>query len=553
MHATIRALPILVILAAQSCRSTPTDAASATANSAFLYDDLGTHHRTIVTNSALAQRYFDQGLVLAFAFNHDEAIRSFREAARIDPSCAMAWWGVALANGPHINNPALDPEHARVAWEALGKARALVHGANLLERALIEALGQRYSSDPKAERGPLDRAYADAMRGVWRAHLRDADIGALFAEALMDLHPWDLWTHSGEPKEDTPEILETLESVLAFAPAHPLACHLYIHAIEASPQPEKALAAADRLRALVPGAGHLVHMPGHIDLRLGRYAEASAANVRAIEADQKHRLLFPAAGFYRVYMAHNHHFLSFASMMEGRSAEALAAAHDLVSGIPQEFIERSGPLVDGFMPSVLHALVRFGRWEDVLREPEFPAHLTVSKAMRHYSRGVALAALDRLELAEQEHTAFLAAFEKVDDRTVGNNPARAVLEIAKNMLAGEIAFRRGHHDEALSLLREAALAEDALVYDEPPDWMMPVRHALGAALMEARRFEEAEKVFRDDLVRFPDNGWSLFGLARCLRERKADVESRAVEARLAKAWSRADVKLSSSCFCQPGS
>jgi tetratricopeptide (TPR) repeat protein len=543
------ALPSLVSLSA--CKATTHDT-TAEANAAYLYDDLGTHHREIVTSSPIAQRYFDQGLVLTFAFNHDEAMRSYRQAAQLDPTCAMAWWGVALVNGPHINNATVDAAHARVAWDALGRARTLSRGASKVEQALIEAVGHRYSADFTADRGPLDRAYADAMRGVWHENMRDADIGTLFAESLMDLHPWDLWTHSGEPKEDTPEILETLERVLSFAPDHPGACHLYIHAMEASRTPEKAAPAADRLRSLVPGAGHLVHMPAHIDLRLGHYTDASAANVRAIAADQKHRGLFPAAGFYRVYMAHNYHFLTFASMMEGRSEAALAAAQNLVNGVPKEFIENSGPLIDGFMPTVLHTQVRFGLWQDVLRQPEFAPHLTASTAMRHYSRGIAYAALGQISEAEREQTEFLAALKKVDDRSIGNNPARTVLGIAKNMLAGEIAFRRGEHDAGIALLREAAQAEDTLVYDEPPDWMMPVRHALGAALMEAKQFQDAERVYREDLARFPDNGWSLFGLARCLREQNLQDEARAIDMRFEKAWSRADVKLKSSCFCQPG-
>lgn len=547
----LRSLALLGLLVATACESTPAKSHE-DPNAAYLYDDLGTHHREIVTTSPIAQRYFDQALVLTFAFNHDEAIRSYKQVARLDPTCAMAWWGVALANGPHINNATVDEDHARAAWDALGRAKELSRGASPIEKSLIDALGSRYSSDFKAERAKLDRAYADAMRQVWHANMRDADVGTLFAESMMDLHPWDLWTHTGEPKEDTPEILETLEHVLAIAPNHPGACHLYIHAMEASRSPEKAAAAADRLRALVPGAGHLVHMPAHIDLRLGKYADASAANVRAIAADQKHRELFPAAGFYRVYMAHNQHFLTFASMMEGRSEVALSAAQALVDGVPKEFIESAGPMIDGYMPTVLHTLVRFGRWDEVLKQPEFAPHLTVSNAMRHYSRGIAYAALGKLDEAEQEQKEFLAALDKVDDRSIGNNPATTVLAIARDMLAGEITFRRGDQDKGIALLRDAAKGEDDLVYDEPPDWMMPVRHALGAALLEAKRFDDAEKVFREDLARFPDNGWSLFGLARCQRDRNLEEEARAVESRFTKAWSRADVKLKSSCFCQPG-
>jgi tetratricopeptide (TPR) repeat protein len=310
-------------------------------------------------------------------------------------------------------------------------------------------------------------------------------------------------------------------------------------------------------------------MPAHIDLRLGQYAQASEANVRAIEADRKHRARFPDRGFYQIYMAHNPHFLAFSSMMEGRSAAALDAARALVDNVPAAFVADRGPFIDGYLPIVLHVLVRFGRWDDVLSQPAFPEHLVISNAMRHYARGTAYAALGRVDEAQREKVELDAACEKVgEDATVGNNPARSVLAIAQKMLAGEIAFRRGQaesaepdlppalksswFDTAFSLLREAAAAEDALAYDEPPDWMMPVRHALGAALVQARRFEEAEQVYREDLRRFPDNGWSLFGLARALYARGAIEEGRDVRQRFDRAWSRADVELRSSCFCQPG-
>lgn len=555
LEAISRCLGLLTALAWTSCQS-PAPHESTTpvpASTTYLYDDLGSHHRAITTTSKEAQRYFDQGLILLFAFNHDEAIRSFREATLRDASCAMAWWGIALANGPHINNPGLDSEHARAAFEAIEIARGLEAGCSETEVDLIAALSQRYAVVPPEDRKPLDQAYADAMRKVWRKHPRDADVGVLFAEALMDLRPWDLWTPEGAPQPGTPEIIETLEAVLVIDPDHPGANHLYIHAMEASPQPGKALAAADRLRTLVPGAGHLVHMPAHIDLRLGHYAEASSANERAIDVDLRYRALFPKEGFYRVYMAHNFQFLTYSAMMEGRSARALEAAQAMVDGVPPEFIAQSAALVDGIMPIVLHVQVRFGRWDDVLTYPPFPDSLVIANALRHYARGVAFAAQGHVDKAVVERNELAAAILRVDAKAVvGNSSASDVLAIAARMLAGEIAFRSGRTEESFTLLREGVAIEDKLRYDEPPDWMMPVRHALGAALMQAGRYDEAERVFREDLVRHPDNGWALFGLTRCLEARGAVEEARQTKARFDKAWERADVQLKSSCFCQPG-
>jgi tetratricopeptide (TPR) repeat protein len=544
----LQATVLVLVVLGSSCSST-----GAPVDELGLYPDLGDHARTISTDADEAQRCFDQGLTLAYAFNHGEAIRLFEKATSFDPECAMAWWGIALVNGPHINNPTVDAERARHAWSALQEAREHAALASPLERELIDALGKRYSADPAAERRPLDEAYAEAMRLVWRAHPDDADVATLYAEALMDLQPWDLWTRDGKPKHATEEIVATLEAALALDPTHPGANHLYVHTMEASMQPEKALPAADRLRTLVPGAGHLVHMPAHIDLRLGHYADASLANVRAIEADRRSRELIPKAGFYRVYMAHNHHFLAFTSMMEGRSAAALGAARTLVAEVPPEFIEEMGPVIDGYMPIVLHVLLRFGRWKEILDAEEFPADLTVANTLRLYARGVALTALGRLDEAEAERAKLDSACEQIGaDRTVGNNPARAVLAVARDMLAAELLFAQGKHDASFAVFRRAAAAEDELVYDEPPDWMMPVRHAFGAALLQARRLEEAEKVYEEDLRRFPENGWSLYGLSRALELRGERDRAAQARKRFDAAWECADVKLSSSCFCQPG-
>lgn len=518
---------------------------------ARLFPGMGPHRRAVTTASREAQRWFDQGLVFTMSFNHDEAIRSFAEAARLDSGCAMAWWGIALANGPHINNPGMTAEQSRDAWAALGRAMALRDRASAAERALIEALAARYAAEPPADRRPLDEAYAAAMRDVWRAHPRDADIGYLFAEAMMDLRPWDLWQADGSPQPGTEEVVATLEAVLRRAPNHPGANHLWVHVVEASPHPERGVAAADRLRTLVPGAGHMVHMPAHIYSRVGRWADAAEANVRAIEADRRYRELSPRQGFYSVYMAHNRHFLSWAAQMEGRSEVALKAAREMIANFPEDFVRESAFFADGYMNVEIETLMRFGRWEELLAVPEPPDYLPITRAFRHFARGTAFAALGRLEEADRAQAEFRAAAGKVtEEMIVGNNPARLVLSIAEHQLAGEILNRRGDVDGAVRELREGVRIEDTLRYNESPDWLLPVRHALGAVLVRAKRWPEAEAVYREDLVRNAENGWSLWGLARSLRAQERTAEADAVQARFRRAWKRADVSLESTCYCQ---
>lgn len=514
-----------------------------------LFEGLGRHHRAISTGSTQAQRYFDQGLTLAYAFNHDEAIRSFTEAARLDPQCAMAWWGIALCNGPHINNPAMDEQRSAAAWAAVEKARS-IHAGTDVERRLIQAVAARYSPDPQAPRAPLDQAYAAAMRDLWRDFPNDADIGCLFAESMMDLRPWDLWTLDGRAQEGTPEILATLERVLQLDPMHPGANHLYIHAVEASPHPERAVAAADRLRTLAPGAGHLVHMPAHIDVRTGKWAAAAEANRRAIKADQAYRRVSPRQGFYHVYMAHNHHFLAYACMMEGRRDEALAAARAMVAGIPEEFLSENGALVDPYTPIVVETMVRFGMWDRILREPAPPESLPITRAFWRFSRAVALAAKSQVSQAREEQALFREQVASLPgDAMMAINKASVALSIADDMLEGEIAYREGRIDDAVASLRRAVATEDGLKYMEPPDWIQPVRHPLGAILLDAGRAAEAEQVYRDDLARWPENGWSLYGLSRALRAQGKLTEADAVEQRFARAWARADVKINASCLC----
>jgi tetratricopeptide (TPR) repeat protein len=516
--------------------------------------DLGKHSRRITTSSPDAQAAFDRGLVLAYAFNHAAAERAFREAAERDPSCAMAWWGVGLVNGPHINNPFMSPQQVATATDAVARARGLAAHTTPVEQALIEALATRYAADPAAPREPLDQAYAGAMRTLRTAHPDDPDVAALEAEALMDLHPWDLWTAKGAPRPWTSEILTILEGVLALAPDHPLANHLYIHAVEGSPRPERGVAAADRLRDLVPGAGHLVHMPGHIYVRVGRWAEASAANQKAIAADAAWRAENPQdPAFYVIYMAHNHLFLAFSEMMRGRGGSALRAARDMVAGIPSEFLAGpGGAFADGFLPIPTEVLVRFGRWKEVLAEADAPGGLPISTVMRHFLRATALTALDRLDEADQERAAFQAAAAAIAPGAfVGNNAAAPILGIAAKVLAGEMAARRKEWPQAIAALREAAAMEDALNYDEPPDWMQPVRHSLGAVLLNAGKARDAEHVYRADLVRYPENGWSLFGLERALRLQGKMAEADAVAERFQRAWADADMTIGASCVCQP--
>ncbi len=520
---------------------------------ALYFGGHGARHYEITTTSADAQRYFDQGLTLCYGFNHAEAIRSFEQAAAEDPGCAMAQWGIAYAWGPHINNPAMDGQANAAARAAADRAMALRERATPNERALIEALDRRYAQPAPEDRAPLDRAYADAMREVWRARPHDPDVGALFAESMMNLRPWDLWTADGRMQPGTDEIIATLEAVLALEPLHPAANHFYIHTMEASPMPEKALGAADRLRELVPWAGHLVHMPSHIDIRLGRYQAAATANQKAIEADRKYVEAAGREGFYTIYRAHNYHFLVYAAMFDGRRDLALGAAREMVDEIPLEIVRALPDFLDGFQAVPYHVMVRFGMWEQMLAEPQPPADLPVMQAMWRYGRTMALSALGRVEEAAGEFAALQAACEAVPEtRFLGNNSSRDVLAVGLPLAEGELEYRRGHHERAFALLREAAARDESLRYDEPWGWMQPVRHALGALLLEQGRIAEAEAVYREDLKRHPDNGWSLTGLAECLERGGRNDEAAAARAKAAVAWSLADQRPEVSCYCRRG-
>lgn len=517
------------------------------------FEGLGSHRRVISTSSQEAQTSFNQGLAFLYAFNHDEAIRLFRQAAAIDPGAAMPHWGIAIANGPNINFPLVPEPRAKAAWEALQQAQKLSPSATPVERELIAALAKRYADPQPEDRRPLDEAYADAMRKVWEAHPDDADIGALYAEALMDLQPWNQWTLEGAANAGTQEVLQTLEQVLKLDPRHPLALHLYVHAVEASPFPEKAVEAADRLRDLQPGLGHMVHMPSHIDVRLGRWQQAIEANEKAIAADANYRKAQPEQDFYRNYMAHNYHMLAFAAMMQGQRARSTQAIREMLAEMPADWKQQNAMFVDGMHAMPYELALRFGQWDELLAEPEPAEHFPVARAVRLYARGVALAAKQQVAEARAEQGKFRAAKNALPAEAMFVlNSAADVLAIADQMLEGEILYREGKVDEALAALREAVRQEDALRYIEPPDWIQPVRHALGATLMDARKFAEAEAVYRADLKKHPENGWSLFGMAESLRAQGKSVEADAAELRFKSAWQRADVLLTSSCYCLPG-
>lgn len=465
----------------------------------------------------------------------------------------MAWWGIALCHGPHINNPIVTAERSAAAWRALPKAGAALKDAAPVERALITALSRRYADPAPADRTALDRAYAEALADVWKSFPNDPDVGALYAEALMDLRPWDLWTKDGKPQPGTETIVSVLEDVLRLDPNHPGAHHLYIHAIEASPNPDKATPSADRLRQLVPASGHMVHMPSHIYVLTGRWKEASEQNEKAILADRIYREQSPKQEFYRVYMLHNHHMLAFASMMEGRREAAVRAARQVVESVPEEYARREAALVDPYMGAVYDALKRFGRWDELLAEPPPPDYWPISTALWRFNRAVAYAAKGEVRLAEQERAAFRDAAALVPrDALMAINSAHAVLKIAEHFLDGEIAFRRGNIEESVAELRTAIALEDQLQYMEPPEWVQPVRHTLGAVLVSAGRYEEAERLYREDLAKWPENGWSLHGLYQSLHARGIGAEAALLEKRFRNAWSRADTPIGSSCLCVPG-
>jgi tetratricopeptide (TPR) repeat protein len=514
-----------------------------------LLDGMGDHHFAITTESEEAQRFFDQGLVLAYGFNHGEAARSFRQAIALDDECAMCQWGLALVLGPNINST-MDPVDHPEAWGALSRARELADGSTEREQAYIRALGSRYAAEWEDDRTTLDAAYADAMREVWREYPDDADAGTLFAESLMDTTPWDYWLEGGQPKAVTEEFLAVLEDVLELDPNHPGAHHFYIHAVEAV-HPEKGLESATRLATLVPGAGHLVHMPSHIYIRVGRYQDAVEANEEAIAADDEYVTTCHAQGLYPLaYMPHNWHFLWASASFAGQGAKAVRAAREIAARTDQETMREEGyGTLQHYWVTPLYALTRFGYWEEILAEPEPSDDLVYPRGVWHYARAMALLKADRPDeaLAEIEALEAIVDDPALETVTVWDiNGTRELLAIAVEVARGELAATRRRWATAIAHLRRGVELEDALNYDEPPPWYAPVRQILGAVLLEAGQVAEAEAVYRADLERFPDNGWSLYGLRQALTEQHRDSEAAQVAGALERAFEHADVVLTSS-------
>ena len=520
-----------------------------------LYYGLGSYSRKVTTASTEAQRYFDQGLGFLHGFNHRAAIRAFQQAAELDSECAMAHWGVAVACGPHINSMAVPSPAAELAWKELELAQRNAGNASPVERALIGALAKRYANPQPEDRSGLDRAYADAMREVWKEYSKDPDVGAFFAEAMMNLRPWDQWTPDGKPQPGTDEIIATLDAVLKLNQNHPLANHLYIHAVEASPNPERAIAAADRLRTLQPGLAHNVHMPSHIDIRIGQWLKAVDTNGKAVEADQRYRKIFgPPKGFLNVYIAHNRHMLAYAAMMTGQRELAMKHIRAMVAEMPPNFLKENALQAEGNVAMPLEVMVRFGLWDEILAEPEkYTDQMWFTRAFHHAARAIAYAAKGDTVNARKAQSVFLERAKVVPKEDfVSNNSCEALLGVAIPMVEGEILIAERKIDSGIEQLRTAIQKEDALKYDEPPGWLIPVRHSLGAVLMKQKRFGEAEQVYRDDLARLPENGWSLLGLAESLRKQKKNADEVAqTQAKFEKVWAKADLTITTSCLCQP--
>lgn len=542
-------LSAMLSLGSLTATAQPPDTRLVPGQLAPVLEGLGDLHHEITTSSVRAQEFFDQGLRLVYAFNHAEAIRAFREAARLDPRCAMAYWGHALALGPNINDP-MPFEREVEAAKVIRQALKLKGRVSASEGAYIDALARRYSSRRTRDRAALDRAYADAMAALAEREAADLDAASLYAESLLDLSPWDYWNKDGSPRyPHVPKVVSVLEGVLARKPDHPGALHYYIHAVEASQEPERGLGAADRLGPLLPTAGHLVHMPAHIYIRTGRYADAAEANVRAVSADESYIAQCRAQGLYpAIYYPHNVHFLWAAATFQGRSAVAIDAARKLSQTVGHEGACGPTPGQD-WSVTPLYALVRFGRWDEILAEPS-RWEKAYGRAIWHYARGLAFAAKGRLDEGAEELAKLQAA--RIDpglkDEMLGFDPAASVLEVPVGTLAAELAWRRGQKDEAVHSLREAVAAQDRLRYNEPPEWHHPVRQVLGAVLLDAGRLGEAEEAYRQDLRENKENGWSLFGLLQSLRGQGKNQEASEVEIRFRRAWAQADVVLTSSRF-----
>lgn len=518
----------------------------------ILFTGLGNYHFKVSTSNPLAQKFFDQGLSLYYAFNHAEAYRSFNEASRLDSNCAMAYWGQALCLGPNINAP-MDPSDATIVFNTVQTAVFLAPKATAKEQAYIMALSERYVANPPANRAHLDTAYAQAMKKVVDMYPNDLDAASLYAEALMDLSPWNFWLKDGSPQPWTAEILAVLDGVLKADVNHVGGNHFYIHAIEASRQAELGMPSAKRLETLLPAAGHLVHMPAHIYIRTGRYHEGSLTNEASIKADQAYLNECNSRGLYSLlYHPHNYHFLWACTTLEGRKKYAIETAKVLSSKFDTSMmLGPFGFLAQHVSATPVFAMVRFGDWDKLLEITEPDKRAIYSRAMWHYGRGVAYAKKGLTDKAEEERLA-LATLK--GDTTLVNisigalNTPYELMDIADKVVSAEIYLADINYEKAIPVLREAVIMEDNLNYNEPADWHHPVRQMLGAALLESGHFEEAEKVYLEDLATYPENGWSLFGLQQCLTMQGRKEEASSVKLRFDKAFAHADIQLTSSSF-----
>lgn len=506
-----------------------------------LLSGLGSLHHPTSTKNAEAQRFFDQGFRMIYGFNHQEAVRSFKHAAELDPQMAMAWWGVAYALGPNINSD-VDPEREKSAYGAVQRALALSKAAPANERDYIAALAKRYSNDPKADLKKLSVDYKNAMGELMKKYPDDLDAATLYAESMMDLRPWQLWSPDGKPAEGTEEIVSVLESVLKRNPNHPGAIHYYIHAVEASPHPERALAYAPNLPKLMPMAGHLVHMPAHIYERVGNYDAAARANVDASAADESYFKATGVQGSYSMYYAHNLDFLAEANGMQGNYRDAIAATNKLVD-FTRPMI-KAMPMFEPILAKNVLMWERFAKWEEIMKQPQPDVSLPSTLAFWHFARGVAFATRGEVATAEAEQQALAVAAKNVPPNSMSAlNPTSKVLFIAENVLGAHIAEAKHDNKTALELFNRAIIAEDALAYDEPPQWFHPVRESLGGFLLRSGNYAEAEKVFRADLERNRHSGRSLFGLMESLKAKKNNQAAAAVQREFEQAWKNADTKL----------
>ncbi len=518
-----------------------------------LFDDMGPYTRTVTTTNPNAQAFFDQGINWLWAFNHDEAVLAFRRATEYDPGCAMAWWGISYAQGPNYNDPWMSPARNAAAWDALQRAISEIDDETQLERDLIDALSARYAVDPSEDRSELNAVFAERMGGLFEAYPDDSDIGAMAAEAMMVRYPWKLYTSDGEPaREQTGEIVAALEHVLHVDPYHPGANHLYIHAMEPSNDKARAIPAADRLCDLVPSSGHMQHMPSHIYVQTGRWHDSIEQNRKAMLADDEYRVKSPDQGIQHGYMAHNSHMLAFSAMMVGQEEQALAAAQDMWDQFPAEMLAPFADFVGISMCARYDVLKRFGRWDELLAEPAPPEYLKVTTAMWRAHRAVAFAAKKDIESAVNEQRLFREQTLAIPNPEA---PGPFYAEHTKFLLVSdyfveaEIALQQDKLEDAANLLEQAAMIEDAIGYGEPPLWLQPVRHTLGAVYVKSGQWDDAERVYRDDLAKWPNNGWSLLGMSQALAGKGDKAGAARARAAFQEVWRGSPVEIPSSCMC----